>query len=411
MNAMSEPSTSPAVDFKKVAPSVKLRIALAIYRLSPVGGLEDNCIRIACELKRRGHDVTVFFAGGAPELPLTLVPLPRAKSRLTNHARISAFAADVQAATKGRFERTVAFQTMPGTDIVFLADTIKNRAGSPFWKKMTPRFRAFTRMESACFGPSSHTKIIGLTEPQMRPFIERYGTDPSRIVIAPATLSRTKHKPDSRNLANRTAMRARLGLSLGSKVWLWLGLAPKTKGLDRVIEALSVSPDTHLLIGGLSSTDKSMLSMLRLARRLGVETRMHCLGYLSGDSLFEAMATSDALAHPARTDVTGGVILEAVINGLPVVTTDICGFAHHVRKSGAGAVITSPFRSQAFVELMKETCGSRNSEKSSNGIQYGHTADLFCGIEKVADLIEAETWDTSQTLGASSTFSKNSLAE
>ncbi len=408
---MPEPLISPTATPDKAAPSAQLRIALAIYRLSPVGGLEDNCIRIAKELERRGHDVTIFTASEAPGLPLSLVRLPRATSCLTNHRGMTVFAADVQAAISGRFDRTVAFQTMPGTDIVFLADTIKNKPGSPLWKRVTPRFRAFARMESACFGPESPTRIIGLTEPQMQPFIEQYGTAPSRISIAPATLSRAKCKPDSRNPANRSAMRAKLGLASDSKVWLWLGLAPKTKGLDRVIEALSISPGTHVLIGGLSSEDKNMLPMLRLARRLGVEDRLHCLGYLSGDALFEAMAASDALAHPARTEVTGGVILEAIINGLPVVVTDICGFARHVRESGAGEVIARPFRPRTFARLMQDTCGPRNSENSSNGIRYGNRADLFCGIEKVADLIEAETWDTSQTLGASMTFSKNSLAD
>ncbi len=408
---MSEPFTSTAVSRGKIAPSAPLRIALAIYRLTPVGGLEDNCLRIAKELQRRGHDVTLLTAGDTPALSIPIQRLPRAAGRLTNHRRITVFAEDVRTAIAGRFDRSVAFQTMPGTDILFIADTIRNRLGSPFWKRMMPRFRTFTRMEAACFGPESCTRIIGLTEEQMRPFIQRYATDPSRITIAPATLARTKYQPDSRNMANRTAIRSRLGIEQNCKVWLWLGLAPKTKGLDRVIEALVLGPRTHVLVGGLSAADRHMRPMLRLAHRLGVANRIHCLGYLSGEALFEAMAGSDALAHPARTDVTGGVILEALINGLPVVTTDICGFAHHVIKSGAGEVLAKPFQTKTFANMMNETCGPRNLENSSNGIRYGTCNHLFNGIEKVADLIEASNWDTVQTLGTSMTFSKNSLAD
>ena len=396
-HGMSEPSTRGANALDKVASPARLKIAVAIFRLTPRGGLEDNCIRIATELERRGHSVTFFVAGEVPELPTPVVRLTSAASRRTNHGRITAFAHDVLIATMGKFDRTVAFQTIPGTDVVFLADRIRNPTGTPFWKRMTPRFRAFAKLEAECFRPGSPTKIIGLAPQQMEAFAQRYGTEPSRIRIAPATLSRAKCKPDSRNPTNRTALRSKLAMDSQSKVWLWLGLAPKTKGLDRVIEAISIVPDTHVLVGGLSLTDRNMLPMLRLAKRYGVEDRVHCLGYLSGESLFQAMAASDALAHPARADVTGGVILEAIINGLPVVATDVCGFAHHILKSRAGGVLENPFEVRTFARLLEDACGERNHAYSSNGIEYGNRTDLFSGIEHVSDLIEAETWPAHQT--------------
>lgn len=341
--------------------------------------------------------MTIFVSAEAPELPTPVVRLPRAASRLSNHRKIAAFADDVLAATEGKFDRTVAFQIMPGADILFLADRFRNPSDTSIWKRMTPRYRTFARLETECFRPGSPTRIIGLAAQQMEPFVQRYGTEPSRIQIAPPTLSPAKCKPDSRTPANRAALREKLDLEAESKVWLWLGLAPKTKGLDRVIEALSIVSGAHVLVGGLSTTDKNMAPMLRLARRFGVARRVHCLGYVSGESLFQAMAASDALSHPARADVTGGVILEAIINGLPVVATDVCGFAHHILESGAGAVIKTPFDVRTFARLMQNACGDRNQVHSTNGIAYGKCNDLFSGIEKVSDLIEAENWGTVQS--------------
>ena len=390
---MSDSTPRPANSLDQVAPSARLKIALAIYRLEPRGGLEDNCIRIATTLEGRGHLVTIFVAGEAPELTIPVVRLPRAASRIANHRKMTTFADDVPVATRGKFDRTVAFQTMPGTDILILVDNIKNGVGTPVWKRMTPRMRAYARLETECFAPGSPCRIIGLTQQQMQPYILRYGTEPSRIRIAPATLSPAKCQPGNRNSANRTALRKKMAINSQSTVWLWLGLAPKTKGLDRVIEALSLSPDAHVLIGGLSADDRNMVPMLRLAKRLGVERRLHCLGYLVGETLFEAMAASDVLAHPARTDVTGAVILEAIINGLPVVATDVCGFAHHILESDAGKVLAEPFDLRTFARLLDDTCGPGNAKHSLNGIAYGKRTDLFSGIEKVCDLIEAEAWD------------------
>jgi UDP-glucose:(heptosyl)LPS alpha-1,3-glucosyltransferase len=49
------------------------------------------------------------------------------------------------------------------------------------------------------------------------------------------------------------------------------------------------------------------------------------------------------LAHPARSELAGIVIIEAITAGLPVLVTDVCGYAEHVEKANAGIVISSPY--------------------------------------------------------------------
>ena len=52
---------------------------------------------------------------------------------------------------------------------------------------------------------------------------------------------------------------------------------------------------------------------------------------------------ADFLLHPAYSESAGKVLLEALTHGLPVLTTDTCGYAPHILKASAGAVIESPF--------------------------------------------------------------------
>lgn len=368
-----------------------MKVALGIHRLQPRGGLEDNYLRIATELARRGHEPTLFVAGDYPRLELPVVSIARSRKPATNHARAATFATDFIDATRGRFDRTVAFQPAPRADILFLADRLRDRADTSFLKRLTPRFRTFAKLERGCFDAQAATRIIGVALPQMREVVERYPSSRRRIAIIPPAIAEARRRPELRQRL-RQAARAEIGLASDVPTWLWLGLQPEIKGLDRVIEALPRYPTARLLVGGLGADDHKMHKHLARAAELGVADRIHCLGYISGDRFFTALAAADALAHPARVEVAGAVILEAIINGLPVVTTDICGFAGRVLEARAGKVVAGSFAIDTFSLFLGEVCGEANRALSHSGIAYGANPELYSGVDVACDLIEAGDW-------------------
>lgn len=372
-----------------------MRIALAIQKLRPLGGLEDNCLRIAAELKQRGHEVTLFTSAD-DDIPFRHVVLRPPMLSITNHGRARAFATGFVAASRGHFDRTVAFQPVPGADVLFVADVLRNRADAPLAKRMTPRFRTHAALEEGCFGSRASTRIIGLAIPQMRAFAERYPASRERTAIIPPTLPPSRRRTDLHVPGRRRAARARFGLDDSSIAWLWLGLQPNVKGLDRVVEALPRSPNAVLLVGGLTSADNKSRRDATRAIRLGVGDRIRWLGYVTNDEYFDAIAAADLLVHPARVDVTGGVILEAIVNGLPVVATDVCGFSPHIERSGAGRVVPSPFDPGAFDAALSAVGGDDRAALSARGIAYGADPLLYSGIEAACDLIEAADWPPSR---------------
>lgn len=369
-----------------------LRIALGIHRLEPRGGLEDNCLRIADELAARGHAVVLFVAGPRPDLPREIVSLAPPRARPSNHARAVRFARDFVAATAGRFDRTVSFQPVPGADVLFLADWLRDRPDTPWWKRLTPRFRAFAALERSVFSPAARTRVIGLSPPQLAAFRDRYGTQASRLAVLPPSMEPAKRRPERRTPERRAVARGAFGVPGDAPVWLWLGLQPKVKGLDRVLDALARDPAALLLVGGLSADDARAASLRADADRRGLAGRVVWLGYLSGDALLDAVAAADLLAHPARLDVTGGVVLEALVNGLPVVASAICGFAPLVVESGAGRVVPEPFVAGAFSAALAEVSGPANAALSAAGIAYGASNDFTSGTRIACDLIEADAW-------------------
>jgi glycosyltransferase involved in cell wall biosynthesis len=76
----------------------------------------------------------------------------------------------------------------------------------------------------------------------------------------------------------------------------------------------------------------------RAAERLEVGHRVHFLGGTKTPEL--VYAEGDVLLHPARWEVWGTPILEAMAFGLPVVTTAATGSAREVQSAAAGVVVS-----------------------------------------------------------------------
>jgi UDP-glucose:(heptosyl)LPS alpha-1,3-glucosyltransferase len=125
---------------------------------------------------------------------------------------------------------------------------------------------------------------------------------------------------------------------------------------------------------------------MKAVRRFGTLNRVHLVGHR--EDVAALMAAADLFVHPARLETTGTVILEAVINGLPVVVTSICGYAEHVDRAKAGLVVPEPFTAQAFrIALANAGNPDEAAAWSENGRRYGARPDLYHGLDEAADFI------------------------
>jgi UDP-glucose:(heptosyl)LPS alpha-1,3-glucosyltransferase len=125
-----------------------------------------------------------------------------------------------------------------------------------------------------------------------------------------------------------------------------------------------------------------------LAKRLKVAGHLSFLG--GSDDVPKFMISADLLLHPAYSENTGTVLIEAMAAGLPILATEVCGYAAHVSKAEAGMLITSPYHQQAFNNLLQEMLlSSRREIWKRNGIEYVNKNDFFSMPEKAAALIES----------------------
>jgi UDP-glucose:(heptosyl)LPS alpha-1,3-glucosyltransferase len=83
------------------------------------------------------------------------------------------------------------------------------------------------------------------------------------------------------------------------------------------------------------------------------------------------------------------VLLEALVAGLPVVTTDVCGYAHHVVAARAGLVLRSPFQQLDLDDAILRTLdGVYRARCRESGLRYAQLTDIYSMHSTGAKLIE-----------------------
>ena len=368
-----------------------MRIALGIVKLFPEGGLQRDCMRLARILVDRGHDVTIITSDRSGPLSLTACAIMVLPVRAyTNHGIDLAFAKRFSAATAEGFDCIVGFNKLRGLDFYYCGDPPVWERGRSALERALPRHRAQMMLEHDAFGALQPTHILALTNASAESYRRAWRTPHDRITVLQPSIDPARVRPDLRTPETRAAIRSRLEIAADRQVWLWVGAQAHVKGLDRAIAAMKSEPETLLLVAGITPTTKEAAHARRLAGRKLNANRVRFLGFR--EDIPHLMAAADVLVHPSRLDVTGQVILEAVVNGLPAVVTGHCGFAEHVDKAAAGIVLPEPFTQAALDRAaVRMRDPALRAAMSAAGVRYGHALASASGLDQAADVIEAGT--------------------
>ena len=333
-----------------------MRIAFCLFEYSPYSGLSLDFRRILQESLERGHDAHVFVSawhGEALEgVPFTLLPAWRFAS---NHTKNKQFHDKLRSELTGnRFDIVVGFNKMPGLDVYYGADIcyVGRTEQHPAILKLGRRYKRRKSFEAAVFGLQSKTLILSLSERQKSEYQEHYFTPNERFHLLPPTLD-SSFSPIADRARQKEKLRQELELPVNDLLLMFIGSGFATKGLDRAIDALaSLSQDlqkrTSLIVVG----DDDENQYRKQAERLEVSRQIRFVGGRSRADIPKLLAAGDLMVHPAYGENTGTVLLEAIAAGLPVLATDVCGYADHIKAACAGTVLDSPFEQNALYTVM-----------------------------------------------------------
>lgn len=331
-------------------------------------------LRIATHLARRGVSIDVYtisWLGESPEPGINVKLIPT--RGLLNHLRYKNFIHRAQAEiTAGGYDLIVGFNRMSGLDVYFAADPCfveKAYNQRSFLYRLSGRYRWFSACEKAIFAQASPTQILLLAEREKRLFQRWYGTADERFHLLPPYLSSNRMQ-----LQDRDSMRQRLRNEFGfceeDNILLLVGSGFRTKGLDRAIDAVAALPTpvksrTRLIAVGQDNPK----AFQRLINERGLRANVRITP--GRDDIPQLMQGADVLIHPARRELAGHVLLEAMASRLPVLVTDVCGYATHVQKAGAGLLLQSPFSQHDLNSSLMEILASEQRRTwGENGYQY-----------------------------------------
>jgi len=372
-----------------------VRLALAIHRYFPHGGLQRDCRGLLDELLRRGHDCRVYCMGWEGDAPPGAVLRVLPARGLSNHRRDRNFQRAVQA-NLGRdpVDGVIGFNRMPGLDVYFAGDACfaQRAAARGALYRRTPRARHYAASERAVFDPAAATRILLLNATQRDGYLRHYATPPQRLHLLPPGVAPDRRAPEGA-ARRRRALRAALDAAEGELLLLFVGSAFDTKGLDRAIAALAALCEAQpglgarLLVVGANRRDTQVRPWRRLAKRLGVAGQVEFLG--AREDIGELMLGADLLVHPARSEAGGVVLLEALASGLPVIASGACGYAPCIAEARGGKVLEEPFAQEELDRaLLRAVDGVYRADCREGGLAWAGRTDLDALHRDAADCIE-----------------------
>ncbi len=370
-----------------------MRFLLAIYKYNPFGGLQRDTLRLIQELTGRGHEVIVFTtAWDGPQPPAgTKIELVPASKLRSNHANMVKFAEVFRRRLERRdFDVSVSMSRIPGADFYFAADVCMKT----YWSNLhlalalrfNPRYAAYLRLERAVVAPPSRTRIACIAQAQIRDYAAAYGTEPDRMFLLPPGMDPACRRPPEPEAGGIRAEIRKVNHAMpNDTVILLVSNSIYNKGTDRAIAAVGSLPDEVKktirlwLVGKLPETE-----IRKALHDAGLAGQALLFGQTDG--IRDHMLGADLFLHPARNESAGSALLEALAAGLPVLTTDICGFAPFVQNA-TGTVLKSPFEHEKLARMLSDML-PRLVELKKQTLAYAEKED-FCSRARVfADFLE-----------------------
>jgi UDP-glucose:(heptosyl)LPS alpha-1,3-glucosyltransferase len=367
-----------------------MKLAFTMFKYFPYGGLQRDCLRIADLCRQAGAEVDIYAARLQGEAPAGVNFMHLPGKGFSHHRQYISFVRRFQEqALLKSYQAVVGFNKMPGLDLYFAADpcyaaTVQQKGRT---YRLTSRYRTLAAFERVVFEPAAKTVILSISEIQKRLFQTIYKTPAERFCdLPPGVPADRLLSPDSPLLGR--SLREELGIGHDELVILMIGSGFKRKGVDRALNAMQTLPEelrqkSRLLVVG----DDSLDYYRKLARRQGLAERVIFVGGRTDVPRF--LAAADLFLHPAYQENTGGVLIEALAAGLPVLVTSVCGYSVHIERARAGKLVPEPFAQQQLDRMLFEMLDSTSQRMqwSANAKEYVKKTDLFSLAERAAEII------------------------
>ena len=238
--------------------------------------------------------------------------------------------------------------------------------------------RSFTR--SQC---DDVRALIAPSEP-MRAVLLDYG------VTTPIHVLPTGLPADRFRAGDAQAFRAAAGLAADARLVTYIGRVAHEKNIGFLVhmfrKVLARVPQAVLVIAGEGPARAALQAQVA---SLGLTPHVHFAGYLDRDTaLLDCYAAAEAFVFASRTETQGLVLLEAMAQGAPVVSTAELG-TRSILVPGSGALVV-PEEQEAFAAAVVRVLEDRelHRELAQRGRAYARSWSSSVMAARLGELYE-----------------------
>ncbi len=366
------------------------------------GGAETSTLQFMHHMMDAGIDLHVFTRSRPS-------PTPGLKVHTINGAAMSrtrqsvTFSHRVERAVRGEtFDIVHAISPCTFADFYqprggTVAETIRRNIAirktpmAKAWKQCMIRLnlkqRYMLALERRIFSNPSGPDIISISDYVSKQLEEHYGLRPERIHKVYNGVDPDAASLDERKL-DREELRREYGIAPEDCLVILTAHNFRLKGVERWLEVLGmlaregVTGIKSLIIGKGESAHWH-----RLAARHGVESMVIFTGPSQRMPAFRHAA--DVAVHPTYYDPCSRVVLEALVSGLPVITTRWDGASEMIEDGVSGYVVDNPDDIRAMADCVKLLLDPAQRQKmGASAVKVADTVSMARHARAVLALYE-----------------------
>jgi 1,2-diacylglycerol 3-alpha-glucosyltransferase len=238
--------------------------------------------------------------------------------------------------------------------------------------------RAFTR--SQCDAVQA---LIAPSDP-MRDILLEYGVS-TPIHVLPTGLPADRFAAGDGN-----RFRAEAGIPLDRPLMTYVGRVAHEKNIEFLVQVFTkvrqTIPNAMLVIAGEGPARESLR---QLVTSLKLDADVYFAGYLDRNKgLLDCYAAANVFAFASRTETQGLVLLEAMAQGAPVVSTAELG-TRSILKPDCGAVVVAEQQDEFAAAVIRVLQGpALQKELGDCGLVYAKTWSSASMARRLADLYD-----------------------
>lgn len=179
---------------------------------------------------------------------------------------------------------------------------------------------------------------------------------------------------------DKAAKKEFFGIPADSPLLLSVGELNENKNHELILRALASVRDSrvHYAIAGKGSLERHLMS---LSRELGLEDRVHLLGYR--EDVYEFYRIADVFVHPSYREGLPVSVIEAMASGLPVVASKIRGNEDLIEEGGG--FLLSPQDEDGFADAIEKLISSGSLRRKMG--EYNREAVRKYSTEPVCEAL------------------------